>query len=217
MKVFLSFLFAGVMFCSCCNVDNEKKSKCMSTNENAVVEAIMSRRSIRAYKPDQIKPEELDVILKCAINAPSAMNRQPWEVRVIQDKALLDEMVAAFVESVKQSGDSAMVERVSTPGFNPIFNAPTFIIIAHDTNNHYGYSDCGMLAQNILLAAESMNIGTCTIGGFMNFLRSPAAKKYVDTMNLSEGYELHIGVAMGYKDQNPDAKPRDAQKVQFVK
>lgn len=189
----------------------------MNETSNAVVGAIMSRRSIRAYKPEQIKPEELNVILECAINAPSAMNRQPWALRVIQDKKILDKLVADFVASAKNGGDPKMIERVSAPGFSPIFNAPTFILIAHDTNNKYGLSDCGMLAQNILLAAESMNIGTCTIGGFTNYLKSPEQSAFVESLNLPEGYELHIGVAMGYKDQLPEAKPRDKEKIQFVK
>lgn len=174
MKLLISFVLIGTLLGSCCKSGNDKQMTGMDKSKNAVVEAIMSRRSVRAYKPDQIKPGELDVILECAINAPSAMNRQPWELRVIQNQDLLNQMVAAFVENAKNSGDPKMAERVSAEGFSPIFHAPTFIVIAYDTTNKYGLNDCGMLAQNILLAAESMGIGTCTIGGFMNFLNVPS-------------------------------------------
>lgn len=206
-----------VALVSCQSGENKQNENSMDSEKNPVVGAIMSRRSVRAFQPDQIKPEELNVMLECAINAPSAMNRQPWVVRVIQNQTLLDSMVVAFVEYAKQSDDPKMVERVSAQGYSPIYHAPTFIIVAHDTANPYGMSDCGMLVQNILLAAESIDIGTCTIGGFMRFLKSPQGAVYAERLNIPQGYELHLGVAVGYKAQHPEAKPRDASKIQFVK
>ena len=66
--------------------ENSTQEQQCSEQKNQVVDCIMSRRSIRAYKPEQIKDEELQTILECGINAPSARNSQPWEVRVIRDK-----------------------------------------------------------------------------------------------------------------------------------
>ena len=164
------------------------------SSKEIVIENIMNRRSIRAYKPEQIKDEELSQLIVCAINAPSARNLQPWEVRVIQKPELL----------AKIDGKS-------------YHNAPTLIVVAGDTRNGYGAFDCGLLTQNILLAAESMDIGTCVVGNVISQLNRPEAKELMDAMNLPEGYVPLVGISLGYKDQRPEAKPREAVKVQIIK
>lgn len=209
-----ALLCAALMSCNC-NKCDQKQDQCCN-GKNAVVEAIMSRRSIREYKPEQIKTEELQVILECGLNAPSAMNRQPWAVRAIQRKSLLDSMCNAFVDHIKQNADERMLKRISDPSYHPLFGAPTFIIVAADTANKYALNDCGMLIQNIQLAAESMDIGTCTIGSFMDYLRSPEGEWFRQHLNLPEGYAIDLGITLGYKAQRPEAKPRDKAKAQVI-
>ena len=63
---------------------------------NEVIKNILSRQTIREYTNEQIPDELLDVILQCAIRAPSGRNSQPCHLRVVQDKALLDEMNTDF-------------------------------------------------------------------------------------------------------------------------
>ena len=60
---------------------------------NAVIENIMSRRSIRAYKPCTVARDTMRTILECGINAPSGMNRQSWEVRVVDNPEVMTEIV----------------------------------------------------------------------------------------------------------------------------
>lgn len=211
-----ALLCAALMSCNCNSKCDQNKCCQGAEGKNAVVEAIMSRRSIREYKPEQIKPEELQTILECGINAPSAMNRQPWAVRAIQRKSLLDSMCTAFVEHIKQHADERMLKRISDPSYHPLFGAPTFIIVAADTANKYALNDCGMLIQNIQLAAESMDIGTCTIGSFMDYLRSPEGERFRQQLNFPEGYAIDLGITMGYKAQRPEAKPRDKAKAQVI-
>lgn len=216
MARLLNILLLSILLVMCGESGN-KTSKPMESSRNAVVEAIMSRRSVRKYKPQQVSNEHLTTILECALNAPSAVNRQPWELRVVQDAELLAQMVGAYIDDGKASGNPVMVERVSAPGYSPIFHAPTFIVIACDTSNKWAANDCGMLTQNILLSAGSMGIGTCTIGSFVNFLKLPKCARFVEQLKFSPGYELHVGVAMGYIDEHPKAKLRDKSKVQYIR
>lgn len=183
----------------------EEKQQC---KRNKAVENIMNRRSIRAYKPEQIKQEQLDTIMQCAINAPSAMNKQPWEVRVVQNVAILDNINKAFIAYTKKEAQE---------GYSVFYNSPTLIIVARDKENAYSASDCGMLAQNILLSAESMGIGTCVIGGVAASFKGDDAKNLLEAIKIPDTHEVIYGIAIGYKNESPDAKPRDTAKVKYIK
>ena len=164
----------------------EENSKCeqqCSEQKNQVVECIMSRRSIRAYKPEQIKDEELQTILECAINAPSARNSQPWEVRVMQNKEAIDNLNKEVIADMIEKRPEAK-ERFADENASVFFHAPTLLVVAYDTIQYWGQSDCGMLVQNILLAAESMNIGSCAVGCCRDYINSPKAADFVKSLNL---------------------------------
>ncbi|EGK03179.1 nitroreductase family protein [Dysgonomonas gadei] len=213
-KMFIAAI-ASLMLFSCNNSTKEKTSD--MEQENAVVEAIMSRRSIRSYKPEQITPEQLDTIVKCAINAPSALNKQSWEIRVIQSADLLSRINNSFVEKAKGKSLQGSAARAQEPGFSVFHGAPTLIIVGKDKSNPYSAVDCGLLAQNILLSAESMNIGTCTIGNMAGILNDPDSKDFLKEINMPDTHEVVFGIAVGYKNESPDAKPRDESKVQYIR
>jgi nitroreductase len=196
----------------------EENSKCeqqCSEQKNQVVDCIMSRRSIRAYKPEQIKDEELKTILECAINAPSARNSQPWEVRVMQNKEAIENLNKEVIADMIEKRPEAK-ERFADENASVFFHAPTLLVVAYDTTQYWGQSDCGMLVQNILLAAESMNIGSCAVGCCRDYINSPKAADFVKSLNLPENYVVYLTVTLGYKDENPDAKPRDDKKVAYM-
>ena len=196
----------------------EENSKCeqqCSEQKNQVVDCIMSRRSIRAYKPEQIKDEELQTIINCGINAPSARNSQPWEVRVIRDKEAIDNLNKEVIADMIEKRPEAK-ERFADENASVFFHAPTLLVVAYDTTQYWGQSDCGMLVQNILLAAESMNIGSCAVGCCREYINSPKAVDFVKSLNLPENYVVYLTVTLGYKDENPDAKPRDDKKVAYM-
>ncbi len=196
----------------------EENSKCeqqCSEQKNQVVECIMSRRSIRAYKPEQIKDEELKTILECAINAPSARNSQPWEVRVMQNKDAIENLNKEVIADMIEKRPEAK-ERFADENASVFFHAPTLLVVAYDTTQYWGQSDCGMLVQNVLLAAESMNIGSCAVGCCREYINSPKAADFVKSLNLPENYVVYLTVTLGYKDENPDAKPRDDKKVAYM-
>lgn len=196
----------------------EENSKCeqqCSEQKNQVVDCIMSRRSIRAYKPEQIKDEELKTILECAINAPSARNSQPWEVRVMQNKGAIENLNKEVIADMIEKRPDAK-ERFADENASVFFHAPTLLVVAYDTTQYWGQSDCGMLVQNVLLAAESMNIGSCAVGCCREYINSPKAADFVKSLNLPENYVVYLTVTLGYKYENPDAKPRDDKKVAYM-
>ena len=184
--------------------------------DNAVVRAIMDRRSVRKYKPEPVPKEMLDVILHCGINAPNAMNEQRWEVRVTNSKAFIDGVTKVFIESAKN--DERVQKMVENPDFHNMFrNAPTVIFVAGKADEKSSPIDCGLLGENIMLAAQSMGLGTCCLGSAAGFLNSnPGAANYLKQLAFSDGYELLYAIAIGYPDESPEAKPRDASKVRYI-
>ena len=205
-KLLLSVIVMTSMFASCQEAQKESSATQSQEAKNATIETILSRRSIRSYKPELISEQALDTIINCAINAPSARNLQPWEVRVVQNPEILKSIVDGYKVFIGKPDAKS-----------PFHDAPTVIFVAYQKENSFGQLDCGWLGQNILLAAESMNIGTCVVGSPVNYLNSPEAKDIVSKLNFSEGYEIVYTITMGYKNESPDAKPRDKGKVQIIK
>ncbi len=203
IKVIMAAILAASALVSC----SGGKS---CSGENEVINTIMKRRSIRAYKDTPVEREKLRKIAECGVNAPNGMNRQEWEVRILDDRTLIDEMTAVFVNA-----NPDMARR--DPNFRNMFrNAPAVIAIGAPAGEFSGIN-CGMLGENIILAAESLGLGTCTLGGPVAFLKAnPDCAGYLKRFRFSEGYELLYMIAVGYPDEAPAAKPRDLGKIKFV-
>ena len=95
-------------------------------------------------------------------------------------------------------------------------NAPNLIAVASPEDGS-GNVDAGLLAENIILAAQSMGLGTCCLGGPVQFLKhDESAQPYLQRLNIPEGYTLNFIIGVGYPDESPDAKPRDTSKVTYL-
>ena len=210
----------AALACSCgpqpsastCNDCTPESCNACQTDSAVVVNTILSRRSVRKYKPEAVRRDQMDIILKCGINAPNGMNRQPWAVRVVDNPDYLNGITALWLAAQGEERAAKMKEEA---GFRNMFrNAPTVVFIAAPKGQ--GQIDCGLLGENMILAAQSMGIGSCCLGGPIAFMRTPEAAEYVSRLQLPEEYELLYGIGMGYPDEAPDAKPRDESKVLYV-
>ena len=206
MKKILTLGILCTILASCQQKQSEDMNKC---EENQVIETIMQRRSIRKYQPQAVEREKMDIILECGINAPNGQNKQSWEVRVVDNPELLDAMKEAMAKG--------------HPGMNPEMakgcfrGAPTMVFIARDKSYDFSAYDCGLLAENMVLSAWSMGIGSICLGSPVRFLTdNEECAPYVEKLGFSEGYELCLCVGFGYPDETPDAKPRNKAKVQYV-
>ena len=178
---------------------------------NPVLSNMMARRSVRQYLDKSVEHEKLELIVRCGIHAPSGMNRQPWVVRVVEDQKLI-----ADVTEVYRQENAEQVKR--DPGFKNMFrNAPNLICVCTPADGG-GQVDAGLLGENMMLAAQSIGLGTCCLGGPVRFLLSnPKARFFLDRLDIPDGYQLNYILAVGYPDEQPEAKPRDASKVKYVK
>lgn len=209
MKKILLGIAAALVLAACSENKQQVTTEAVDT-ASVVTDLMMSRRSIRAYKDSVISRETLDEILACGINAPNGMNRQSYELRVIDSPALIDSITEAVVKD-----NPAIAER---KGFKNIFvNAPCVICIAYDTQYDMAQIDCGLLGENIILAAWARGIGSCCLGSSARWiLDSPSAKPFLDRMAFSEGYNLLYCIALGYPDEAPEAKPRRDDMIRYI-
>ena len=183
----------------------------MQMELNPVLSTIMARRSVRKYLDTPVEHEKLEVIVRAGINAPSGMNRQPWVVRVVENQELISKVTEVYkqenAEQVKRDKDFKNMFR----------NAPNLICVCTPATGG-GELDAGLLGENIMLAAQSMGLGTCCLGVPVRFLlANEKAKFFLDSLDIPNDYKLNYIIAIGYPDEQPDAKPRDASKLKYIK
>ena len=204
-NILLAASLAAVVSCG----DSVQCGTTADNGGNAVIENIMARRSIRKYKSGTVDRETMTQILECGINAPNGQNKQSWEVRVVDNPTTMEEikqmMAAAYpVEDAKRV----------TGCFR---GAPVMVFIARDLSYDFSAYDCGLMAENMMLSATSLGVGSICLGSPVRFINdSEARTKVYEKLGFSPGYELALCVGFGYADEAPDAKPRDRSKYKFV-
>jgi nitroreductase len=182
---------------------------------NQTIEIIKNRRSVRQYLPEQIKDEELENILEAAIYAPTGHNDQPWHFTIIQNKDRINEINDAAKKVMRDSEIDWISQVGSNEKFHIFYRAPTAIIVSGKKVATEPLVDCAAAVQNMLIAAESMDIGSCWIGfAKFSFINPENIKKF----EIPEGYEVHFGVALGYKvKENPKAPKRNQDVYNYFK
>lgn len=159
-----------------------------------IQEAILNRRSIRKYKDQKISKEDLDTILKAAMYAPSAMNLQPWQFIVFDEKQILAETIKSipYAEMLRQSAAAILV-----CGDKAI-----------EKNESWLLQNCSAVVQNILLSAYGMGIGSCWIGiqGMDDIV-----KNIILQFKLPENIIPVALISLGYPDETVTAEERYKQ------
>ncbi len=167
-----------------------------------VLEVIKKRRTIRTYKATPVSRETLDIILEAGRLAPSWGNTQTWRWVIIQDQNLKMQIA----ENILRPGNR---------GTDAVKTAPVIIAACAELNKAgfregqpstdkggYWYMfDAALTLENMVLAAESLGLGTLFIGG-MN------ANKVESLLGVPQGYACVILMVLGYPDEEPGARPR---------
>ncbi|MDD7795227.1 nitroreductase family protein [Clostridium sp. 'White wine YQ'] len=174
---------------------------------NEVLKAIEARRSIRAYKPEQIKDEELNEILRAGNLAPSAMNQKPWNFTVVQNK----ELIGKLNDFCKKA-----MQRDNNKDLDLFYNAPTLIVVSSDAKAIAPEIDGALALGNMFLAAESLGIGSCWIHAVKALYTTEEGKELIKELNLPEGYSIIGSGVFGYKVA-PANTPRKEGTVNIIK
>jgi len=156
----------------------------------SVADAIRGRRAVRAYTPEPVEPATIELLLEAAVLAPTAMREEPWTFAIVQDGAELRHLSerakrlwkkqATAHEGALDPVASARQRRVSDllldPEFSIFYDAGTLIVICATPESHFVEADCWLAAENLMLMACAMGLGTCPIGFALPVLNAPEVK-----------------------------------------
>jgi nitroreductase len=187
--------------------------------KNEIIQVIKQRRSIRNYKNELIKQEELETIIEAALYAPfGGGETQDINFTVIQNKDLLEKINKMAKDVAKISELEWFKDLGNDKNFNCLYNAPTLIILSCNKNSMCPESDASMAVQNMLLAAESIDIGSCCLYfPLLAFDFEPRA----DLMNLlkiPEEYKPIFSLVLGYKEANEiNIVEKTIEKINYIK
>ncbi len=168
-------------------------------SEQTIFETILGRRSVRSYSPDKVEANVLKTLLEAAVWAPTAMHKEPWGFVIVQNKEVLQNLSdlakPLFIEELKKSG--ARVDFSKYIDGNLFYDAGTLIIICGKTNGHLPVADCWVAAENLMLAACAMKLGSCIVGSALPAMNLPEVRS---TLGIPMGFTAIAPIIIGYPD-----------------
>ncbi|TZE82621.1 nitroreductase family protein [Calorimonas adulescens] len=182
---------------------------------NETIKSILSRRSIKEYKPEQIKAEELEMILLAGRYAPSGMNRQPWLFVVIQNKDVLLK-INEILQRNRPKNMPAPPPGQKRP--NPLETAPTLIVVFGQDDMFTTIYDCTLAMGNMMIAATSLGIGSNWVHAVVKDLfTSEEGKALKKEWGVPDEYIPYAAAVFGYKAAEPiQRSPRKDGVVKII-
>lgn len=153
---------------------------------NETLKTLRERRSVRRYRPEQIKPEELEAILDAGTWAPSAMGKQSAVMVVVQDRETIQEM------------SKLNAEIQGAPGTDPFYGAPTVVVVLAEGAN--AVPDGSLVMGNLMNAAWSLGVASCWINRARELFERPEGKALLRKWGLPEGLQGVGNCILGYAD-----------------
>ena len=163
---------------------------------NTVIQAMLERRSCRAYKAQQISEEELQQILLAGTYAASGRGAQAGKIVVVQDKPTID-----LLERLN-------AEAWGKPDSTPFYGAPTVCVVLADTNVPTYVEDGALIMGNMMAAASSLGVGSCWIHRARKVFATEEGKALLRKWGVGENYAAIAHCILGYPAETPTAKPR---------
>jgi len=185
---------------------------------NETLENIRSRRSVRNFQLEQINDFEIQSIIEASIFAPSATNLQPWHFTVIQNKVILDRLSDTFKKLAKDSDNEYVKKFGNNENFHVFYHAPTVVIVSGDENSKSAPVDCAAAVENILISAESLDVGSCWVGLIALVFNSEEGAAFIKELEIPKGFKQIHAVALGYKKNMSTIAPaRKENTVNYVR
>jgi nitroreductase len=162
----------------------------------SALDAIFTRRSVRAYTKYTLDKPTVRALLDAAVQAPTAMHKEPWEFVVIQDGAALKRYsdrakVIWSAQATEPAGGDRFEALLADPDFSIFYDASTLIVICGKGDGPFIAADCWLAAENLMLAACAMGLGTCCIG-----LAVPAMNSAESKAELGLARDVHAVAAI---------------------
>ena len=164
--------------------------------KNTITEAMLDRRSIRAYTDEKLTDDELYTILQCGLWAPSGRNEQTAKFVATQNKELLHAIAADM-------GDKVVLG----------YDAPCFIFVFDLLEGRWTPDNADFALENMHLAAYSLGLGSIMIGMCREFMRSEKGREWQKKMGIPDNYHFICGLAVGHTAAPTPPRPRNEENI----
>ena len=174
------------------------------------MDAIYHRRAVRRYTPEEVSAATLQDLLRAAVQAPSPLNLQPWSFAVFCGRPRL----AAFSTRIKDHLLATLpplyelhehTARMNEPEYDVFHGAPALIVICAKAVGYTPAEACSLAAQNLMLAAHALGLGTCPVGFVRAWLSVPHIK---DELGIPSAHDPVFPLVIGHPVAATKAKPR---------
>ena len=183
------------------------------------IKTIFARYSCRAFLDKMPSDEDLQTIAESAVASPSGMNRQLWRVIVVKNKEIIVELENEGMKNLAAFSDKSLYERIMSCGGKLYYNAPCMIVVPVAKTEPAGAElfDCGIVSENIALAATSLGIDNLICGFIAFSFAGEKGTEFKTRLGFPEGYEIGIAVLLGYAE-NSGGKPHkpDSNKITWI-
>ena len=181
---------------------------------NDVLKAIHERNSCRDFSPKPLDKSIIQTLADAALAAPSAMNAQPWHIVIVTDKNIIEEYDKDAM-SIIEIENKESFDRMKERGGKIFYNAPCLIFILKN-NSEWASLDCGIVTQNIALAAHSLGLGNVICGMARIPLGGKNKEDWKKRLNFPEGFEFAMSVAIGHANSGKTPHELDKTKLTFI-
>jgi nitroreductase len=177
-----------------------------------LMQAINERHAVRSYTDKKVPRETVLELLLAAVQAPSDRNSQPWAFAVVQDSALLRSYSERAKAHVLRTGkvEEHIRELAATPEFDMFYRASTLVLICGRRDHQYSSEECALAAENLMLAACALELGTCPIGLARSFFNLPEVKL---ELGVSESWAPVFPIIVGVPRIDTAPMPRDEPRI----
>jgi nitroreductase len=181
-------------------------------------EAIYTRRAVREFTDAPVDEKTLRQLIDAAIQAPSAVNQQPWSFCVVRDKAVLARISHEAKAHMLRTSPAGLVshhfrEILSDPKFDIFYHAPALIVISTVVESPWAVEDCALAAENMMLTARGAGLGTCWIGFAQTWLGTPEGKV---ALSLPATYVPVAPIIVGHPKSTPPQVPRKEPEIRWI-
>ena len=170
------------------------------------LEALITRRSTRNYRPDPVEQEKLNKILEAGRQAPSGGNNQSSHFFVIRNREVLDSLIRmtekafAGMEVAENTYASLKhsIEASKKGGYVFCYNAPVLIVVANRKDYGNNIADCACAIENMMVAANALDLGSCWINQLKWLNEEREIVEYLHGLGLKEDERVYGAVIIGY-------------------
>ena len=178
------------------------------------LEAILTRRSTRNYKPDPVEDEKLNAILEAARQAPSGGNNQNNHFLLIRNREVIAKLIgmteAAFAKmEIFENTYSSLKHAINASkkgGYVFCYNAPVLVAVANRMDYGNNMADCACAIENMMVAANALDLGSCWINQLKWLNENETILKTMYAFGMKEDERVYGALALGYPD-TPDGLP----------